>query len=456
MELRQVWQILWKRKWIIVQSFVVVTLIAVVGSEFAPEIYSAQAKVWVPEETSQSTILSLFGLKALSQTYPPRIPLKEEMRNRTILASLTPVFEEVVWKLQLRTAAGDLVNPRSLRGQNAFYNLHPSPKIGVGSPREAAFLTMNGLSADAEEAQMLANALADSYMKGNERMLRNETQVGRSFASKQVGEVSKLYDIALAEYLAFQEREGTVNLPMETQIAIRRVTDLIKERERSIIKINEVEAKLVHAKDQLDAQSLALWTEASGTTSGDPELTRLTGQWTRLKIKLRDTLIERTESHPIVDIMRQQIEAVETELRERLELYEIFSPLVVGLKRDIISYYAHLEGIEEDIAAHMEELAKLPEKALQEARLKLRTDSYEAIYSSLLKYEKRLGLAEAISLEDVRIVEKAVLPRSPSLPNKSKNRNLGMLFGLLMGVALAFLVEHLDDRFIVPGDVGER
>lgn len=456
MELRHVWQILWKRKWIIVQSFVIVTLIAVVGSEFAPEIYSAQAKVWVPEETSQSAILSLFGLKALSQTYPFRIPLKEEMKNRTILATLASVYEEVVWKLQLRTADGDLVSPRSLKGQGPFYNLDPQPKVGVDSARDAAFLTMTGMSADAEEAQMLANAMADSYMRANERMLRDETRVGRSFASEQVGEVSKLYDIALDEYLAFQEREGTVNLPMETQIAIRRVTDLIKERERSIIKINEAEAKLVHVKDQLDAQSLALWTEASGTTSGDPELTRLTGQWTKLKIQLRDTLIERTESHPIVDIMKQQIEAVETELRERLELYEMFSPLVVGLKRDIVADYTHLEGIEEDIAAHMEELAKLPEKALREARLKLKTDSYEAIYSSLLKYEKRLGLAEAISLEDVKIVEKAPLPRSPVLPDKSKNRNLGMLFGLLMGVALAFLVEHLDDRFNVPGDVRER
>lgn len=455
MELRHIWQILWKRRWIVIQSFVIVTLIPVVGSEFLPEVYQARAKIWVPEETGQSALLSLFGLRALSQTYPHMIPLKEEMRNRRIMATLFPVYEEVVWNLQIRDSEGNLISPRWLMGKWLFFIVNPHPVVEVNMTRETAFLTVTSLSTEPEEAQMLANAMADCYMQANEEMLRGESQMGRAFARKQMNEVSELYDRALDEFLAFQEREGTVDLSMETQIAIQRVTDLIKDRERTILTISETESKLAESEQQLDVQTIALWTEASGTTSGDPELTRLSGEWTRLKIRLRNLLIEKTENHPLVDILRKEVENVEEELRNRLELYEDFSPLVVGYKRDLVSLQAHLEGVEKDIEFHMDVLSELPEKSLKTARLSLKTESYRKIYSSLLDYDQRLGLAEVISLEDVKIVEKASLPGGPVLPDKTKNGVLGMVFGLMIGLALAFLVEHLDERFIVPGDVRE-
>lgn len=456
MDLRHIWQILWKRKWLVIQSFVVVTLIAVVGSEFAPEIYQTESKVWVPEETGESTLLTLFGLKALSSIYPRRVPLREEMKNRHIMATLLPVYEDVVWKLQLRQSNGDLMPGQSIKSGGAVFKLHPRPYVRVEMMRDTSFLNIMAWSTDAEEAQMLANAMADSYMERSKMMLRDEARAGRAFVDRQIGEVSESYDMTLDDYREFQQREGTVNLPMETQIAIRRVTDLIRDRERTILQLGEAEAKVTEGRAQLDAQTLALWAEASGTTSGDPELTRLTVQWTTRKTRLRQALIERTENHPIIDILKQEVEVAEIELRDRLELYEVFSPLLIALKREISSLQAHLEGVEKDIEAHMEALEQLPDKTLEEARLKLKTGSYEAIYRSLLDYDKQLGLAEVISVEDVKVVEKANLPKTPLFPSKSNNRNMGMLFGLLIGVALAFLVEHLDDRFIVPEDVRER
>ncbi|MBW1705279.1 MAG: hypothetical protein JRJ86_08945, partial [Deltaproteobacteria bacterium] len=58
-----------------------------------------------------------------------------------------------------------------------------------------------------------------------------------------------------------------------------------------------------------------------------------------------------------------------------------------------------------------------------------------------------------IDVSNIRITEKAVLPRLPVRPNKKRNLMLGVIFGLMIGIGLSFLREYLDRTLHTEEDV---
>ena len=55
--------------------------------------------------------------------------------------------------------------------------------------------------------------------------------------------------------------------------------------------------------------------------------------------------------------------------------------------------------------------------------------------------------SELISNSNVRVIEKATLPKSPVSPNKKLNIAVAFLLGLMIGAGLAILLEFLDNTF---------
>ena len=56
---------------------------------------------------------------------------------------------------------------------------------------------------------------------------------------------------------------------------------------------------------------------------------------------------------------------------------------------------------------------------------------------------------------NAELVQAAEVPLTPSSPNKRRNAMMGVLVGLLLGIALAFLLDRLDRRLRDPKEVEE-
>ena len=68
----------------------------------------------------------------------------------------------------------------------------------------------------------------------------------------------------------------------------------------------------------------------------------------------------------------------------------------------------------------------------------------ERIYATLLEQYEAARINDALRANSVIVVEPAFTPDSPSSPRTDLNLALGLLVGLFVGVALAFLAENLD------------
>src|SRR5439155_4605866 len=74
----------------------------------------------------------------------------------------------------------------------------------------------------------------------------------------------------------------------------------------------------------------------------------------------------------------------------------------------------------------------------------------ERTYTILNEKFQELRVSEAAQLANARVVDLAMRPQSPIRPNKRMNMALGLCFGLLLGLAIAFLQEHLDNSVKTP------
>jgi capsular exopolysaccharide synthesis family protein len=176
---------------------------------------------------------------------------------------------------------------------------------------------------------------------------------------------------------------------------------------------------------------------------------------TDLRIELAEAKSELTEKHPKVRTLKKQVQIAEAELEQEIGIYKVLAPQLEELDRQIASLEAHLRGVDADIEKYSKMIGFISDKGFKQANLDLNLDVTQTVLGTLLDYQYQVGIAEATTLSEIRVVDPAVKPTYPVSPNKLLNTLLGVFLGLMCGVGLAFLREYLDDAIRTEVDVRE-
>ena len=450
MEFKTILEIISRRKWIVIQAFLVIFLTAVVGSHFLTPIYETSAKLLFEPPTMTSSVLAAMEMKEIAGFIPPRAQ-EVDIGTKVTLTKVNPLLEKVIFRLQLRDDQGELLSPDELLNSTVLSSLLPSPFVSIKRDPNSNTVTIAARSPDPDEAMFLANTLAEVYIEhsGNER--KKETKSARSFIEKQIVKVKGDYNNALKEITAFQERHKSVNLEIETKVAIEKLAELMKEKEDNIIDISETHVKIETLKKQLKEQTFL--SVPTSFIKDNPQIQRLKQDLSQLKTKLADELTDKTEDHPDVIAITQQIKELEKELEKEVQIHQATAPELNKLERQLAALKVHLDGVNRDINKYVRLIKTLPEKSSEESRLKLGLTASQDIYSSLLDYRNRIGVAEAMTLSDARLVQPALRPFEPKSPNKPLNATMGGFLGLIFGLGLALLLEYVDDTLKIPEEL---
>jgi succinoglycan biosynthesis transport protein ExoP len=84
--------------------------------------------------------------------------------------------------------------------------------------------------------------------------------------------------------------------------------------------------------------------------------------------------------------------------------------------------------------------------SLQDAVLAREVDANREIYEAVLKRMNEIGVNGSAPVSNIELVEEAVPPPLPSLPQKAKALLIAGVGSGLLGIGLAFLIEQFDDR----------
>lgn len=186
-----------------------------------------------------------------------------------------------------------------------------------------------------------------------------------------------------------------------------------------------------------------------------------------LSLDYESQKIELTEQHPVVRSLKNQIKEAEKqfsslvkrELQSQVSsqnpLYQMVEELYAKnlVKKSEIDIRNEL--IPELIKTYEKKFKEFPEKIEQYSILKLALTVSEELYNSLLTYEKSIGVAQAMSISRIELVEPGSIQAldSPETPKKKLIFVIAIFSGLMAGVGLAFLFDYFNDSIDSLSDV---
>jgi len=95
----------------------------------------------------------------------------------------------------------------------------------------------------------------------------------------------------------------------------------------------------------------------------------------------------------------------------------------------------------------------MAERLVEYNIIKREAEANKALYDGLMTKLKEVGISAALQSSNIRVVDPAMIPASPSRPAKARNIALAFLVGLVGGIGLALMREYLDNTVKTPDDI---
>lgn len=153
-----------------------------------------------------------------------------------------------------------------------------------------------------------------------------------------------------------------------------------------------------------------------------------------------------------LDILNELLKrkaSIEIEISEKSEHFRGRHPEIIGLRSELAS-------INRKIESEKEKEINSRDVAIQYSILMRDVETNKELYRSLLTRIRETEVTGELRTTNIRVVDKASVPSSPTRPRKKLNFLIALVVGIFGGSALAFMIEGLDQSIKTPEDVKDH
>lgn len=108
------------------------------------------------------------------------------------------------------------------------------------------------------------------------------------------------------------------------------------------------------------------------------------------------------------------------------------------------------QGLSQRVATQSRDITELPKVEIDVLRLRREVDQATSLYTTLQGRYEEARLAGESAIPDVQILDRPVIPMSPSHNTKPRIMFMALAGGLALGLALAILLDRMDRRMRYP------
>jgi succinoglycan biosynthesis transport protein ExoP len=450
MEILHLYSALLRRKWLVIESVAFFLAAAVAVTMLLPKQYQATAKLIVESSDTTNSILSELGLEEVAMSLTSG---SDDMQNKIALATMRPVLEEVIWKLQLRDSNGRLLIADKLLVAGTVEQLMGAPQVKVTQAQGTDILMVMATSNDAEQSRLMADTLAQAYISQAQERARSDVREARGFVTDQLLLVEQELDDALASIAEVQRSEEIIDLDSEVKAAVARISDMMLSLEQAGATIHGLRAQIIEEQRNQSREDIDLVSPSS--IANNSQVRSLREEQAELRRRREAELLDKTEKHPDVVLIDQNIASTTAELEHALREQHELSPAIAQMRSQLVAEQERATELAGSIERATMEFGQYPDKMRRLAQLELAADATEKLFTDLQKQQFEIAIAEALTMSDLQFVEPAVEPGRPSQPRLVVNVAAGLMLGLLFGLALVFGFEYLDDSIKTPDELRE-
>ncbi|MBI4400186.1 MAG: polysaccharide biosynthesis tyrosine autokinase [Nitrospirae bacterium] len=415
------WLIIRRRKAIIFFTIILVgTLTALMPALFGPEpIYKASSRVRYQRSTTVTGLLQ------------ERVSFSEgsDISTQAEVIRSFPVMERVAKSLGLMD---NTVDSRTIRQMPELLAIIYDIQGHIEAAQEGStnIIRITATAEDPKLVERYATLTGEAYREENIYNLNRQVIEAKQFVEGQLKTLESNLNQAEEALRAFKEREGQVFVTEEAKQALEQYQKLEAELE----KLQRVKLEVAIQLESLK-KSAAMPDHAHTRVYSD-EVEALISTLNKRMVDLtqeRDNLlINYTPQHPLVRELDRKIQNVREEMIRELEA-------------KIGTFSERQRAIRESIERYKERYLSLPQAAIQLAKLEREVTVTSTLYASLKAKHQEFMIRGAEQVEEVTIIEPAIVPTRPTnAPNLPMSALLGVLMGAMVGLVAAFLKESFD------------
>ena len=428
-QLRATWDILLKHQWLILLTAFAMTVMVGVYSYRMKPVYRATARVDIEaEEPLLQTLNDLF---------------RTEQADDTFLATQVSVLESdnLAWETiqQLGLAKLPNLSQNSVSG-GAVLGTSPGMKnaavaafkanLKVERPKETRMALVSFESTDPRQAASIVNTLVKNYIENNFKTKYDATRQATGWMEQRLDEIKLKVEKSEEAMVTYERQNNIANIGEKETAEEAQFETMSKDLSQAQTERLSKESlyKMVASND---AQV--------GFIQSNSLLTSLEAKEIELKEQYSEALAAYGPTYPKAVRFEDQLKDLQALIaRERKRVVE-------NLHNDYLAAVEREKFLATAVTQQKAQVDRVNQLLIQHNLLKREFETNQQLYDSLLQHLKDANVSAGLRATNIRVIDEATIPSFPVRPNRMRNIEFALAAGLLLGIALAFTREALDN-----------
>lgn len=432
--------ILRKHQWLILTFLLTVVTVVTIASFKMKPVYEAAARVEVDKE-SQSPLPF-----QEENSYDEFVDMDSYLETQTkILESETLAFQTIK-SMDLARYPEFGGGPGTLAfGQGGAGTRRPAilgAFLGGLSVKRVPNSRLIEVRFEAEDPQLAAqivNAHLQNYIEQNFRSKYDATTQASNWLSSELEELRIKVEKSEDARLAYERQNQIWQIDEKQDITTQKLADLSKA-------VTDAQTGLAE-KEALYRMAQSGNVDALPAARENPVIQDLLKRKSETNAFYADALNQYGPNYPKVQRLAAQQQQVDDDLANAQKT------MVDSIQVEYNTARSHVDILQASLDKQKADANDLAEKLVQYHILQHDAEANKQLYDGLLQKLKEATISVGLRSSNIRVVDPALAPISPSRPQKARNILLAFLVGLVGGIGLAIFREYLDNTVKSPDDI---
>jgi succinoglycan biosynthesis transport protein ExoP len=431
--------ILRKHQWLILTFLLTVVTVVTISSFKMKPVYQAAARVEVDKE-SQNT-LPFSDSNAYDEYVDSEAYLETQIK---ILESETLALQTIKsMDLARYPEFGGTPGTAAVEQGGAFKR--PAilsaflGRLSVSRIPNSRLVEVRFEGEDPELAAQVVNAHLQNYIEQNFRSKYDATTQASTWLSAELEELRIKVEKSEDARLGYERENQIWQIDEKQDITTQKLGDLSKA-------VTEAQTDLAQ-KEALYRMATSGNVDALPASRDNTVVQDLLKRKSDIDAQYAEAVNQYGPNYPKV----QRLAAQRKEIDDNLASAR--STTVESIQVEYNTARSHVGLLQEALDKQKSEANDLAEKLVQYHILQHDAESNKQLYDGLLQKLKEAGITAGLRSSNIRVVDPALVPTSPSRPQKARNILLALLIGLVGGIGLAIFREYLDNTVKSPDDI---
>ncbi|MFI5179195.1 MAG: GumC family protein [Vicinamibacterales bacterium] len=319
-------------------------------------------------------------------------------------------------------------------------------RVDVLPIRGSRLVNVTFTGQDPKFAAQAVNALIDEYVDQNLLVKVQGSQNMLDWLDRELTKQQQKVQLSEQALSDYRDKQNALSLDDKQNIVTTRLTQL----NDALIRARTVKAQKEALYNQVRSMAATTTPDAIPAISSNPQVQALKNRIAELSQQRAQLSEKFGDKWPALQTVNANLQ----EARNQLDGETIKA--LQSIKNEFETSVLEEQTLSKNLEAAKADAQDLSRKSVGYNVMEREAKSNRQVYESLLARQKELSVQSNSRANNVRVIDRAEVPKVPITPGGRRTWLMSIAIGLVLAVGVAFGLDYMNDTIKTPEDVTRR